>query len=196
MIDAVRRDLGEGSWIDYHATWLGADGALMGQLIATLPLRSLMVTVHGKEHPQPRLTSWHADPGCTYRYSGLSLDPDPWTPELLELRGRLEGFCDASFNSVLANLYRDGGDAMGWHADDEPPLGRNPTIASLSLGAPRRFVLRHRQTGAKHEFALGRGSLLVMGGTTQHHWQHAVPRTAKKVEGRLNLTWRRFGRGS
>lgn len=196
MSSVTRRELQDGGWVTFDPQWLGVDEArvAMDRLVRTLPLRSEVVTVFGNRHPQPRLTAWHADPGCVYRYSGLTLEPNPWTGDLAALRDRTREACGVDVNSVLINLYRDGSDAMGWHADDEEPLGSNPVIASLSLGAPRRFVLRHERTREKIEYALGGGSLLVMGGTTQHHWRHAVPRTTKPVGPRLNLTWRRFNR--
>lgn len=190
----TRENLGEGAWIELRERWLEpADAStLMVRLVETLPLRTELVTVFGKRRTQPRLTAWHADPECVYRYSGLELEPSPWTPELASMRDRLASELDVPFNSVLLNLYRDGKDSMGWHADDERPFGENPTIASVSLGVPRRFVLRHRETRETRELWLGGGSLLVMGGTTQHGWQHAVPKTARPVGSRLNLTWRRF----
>jgi alkylated DNA repair dioxygenase AlkB len=144
---------------------------------------------------EPGLTAWHGDPGCTYRYSGRLFEPNPFTAELRALRERLREFLGHDFNTVLANLYRDGRDSMGWHSDDERELGpRAPddvVIASVSLGASRRFVLRHRRRPAeRHAFALGGGDLLVMGGTTQRRWQHAVPKTSVPVGPRLNLTFR------
>ena len=137
--------------------------------------------------------SWHGDPDAFYTYSGRTFTPNPWTPELLAIKERVDRAAGAAFNSVLVNYYRDGRDSMGEHADDEPELGPAPDnvlIASVSLGAPRRFVLRHRRSGATREWALGDGNLLVMGGTTQRHWRHRVPRTAVPVGPRMNLTFR------
>jgi len=146
------------------------------------------IRMFGKKVLQPRLQAWHGDK--SYTYSGLSMEPKPWNSILLTLRKRCESVAQCSFNSVLANLYRNGQDSMGWHQDNEPELGHNPVIASLSLGETRRFVLRHIQTRQKYEVALSHGSLLIMAGGTQHYWQHAVPKTAKPKDERINLTFR------
>ncbi|MEI8658712.1 alpha-ketoglutarate-dependent dioxygenase AlkB family protein [Vibrio sp. Hal054] len=146
------------------------------------------IQLFGKHVLQPRLQAWHGDK--SYTYSGLSMQPQPWTPTLLELKSRCEAVAKLNFNSVLANLYRDGQDSMGWHQDNETELGINPVIASLTLGESRRFVLRHLSTKEKYEVELGHGSLLIMAGETQHYWQHSVPKTAKPKEERINLTFR------
>jgi len=140
--------------------------------------------------PFPRLTAWYAAPGLTYSYSGVTHHAVPWTPELLAVKQRAEAVAATAWNSLLLNLYRDGRDSIGFHADDEPELGTNPVIGSISLGAERRFVLKHPASGEKLEFNLPNGSLLVMGGTSQHHWRHGVPKTAKPVGPRINLTFR------
>lgn len=149
------------------------------------------VRLFGREHATPRLSCWIGDPGARYRYSGLVREPQAWTPALAALRTRLAAELDATFDSVLANLYRDGRDAMGWHADDEPELGPRPVIASLSLGATRRFLLRHRDGTPRIALDLPHGSLLVMRGATQATYRHALPRTARPVGPRINLTFRR-----
>lgn len=149
------------------------------------------VRLFGREHPAPRLSCWIGDPGARYRYSGVVREPRPWPAALDALRGRLSASIGVPFDSVLANLYRDGRDAMGWHADDEPELGPAPVIASLSLGATRRFVLRHRTGAPRLAVDLPAGSLLVMQGATQANYRHALPRTAKPVGPRINLTFRR-----
>lgn len=177
-----------------------------------------MIRLFGRTIPSPRLAAWYGDAGAIYRYSGLTHQPLPWTDTLLELRRRVEsacgeflgqlgkpsraaevqgarhtpGFSGGLFNSVLANLYRDGHDSMGWHSDDEPELGPEPVIASLSLGATRRFQLRHksRRDLQTVTLELGDGDLLVMAGTTQCHWQHQIPKTRKPVGPRINLTFR------
>lgn len=151
---------------------------------------SRTITMFGKRHPEPRLTAWHGDEGARYRYSGIELSPSPWTPLLGSLRTICERISGAGFNSVLLNLYRDGNDKMGWHADDEPELGPDPVIASMSLGAVRRFRFRHRDTGEVVECEPPSGSLLVMSGSTQHRWVHEVPRQARVGEPRINLTFR------
>lgn len=141
--------------------------------------------------PIPRRTAFYGDAGIRYSYSGITHVAAGWTPELAELREQVQAFCDARFNTVLLNHYRDGRDSMGLHADDEPELGRNPLIASVSLGGTRRFVLKHNETGERLEYELSHGSLLVMGGTLQHFWRHGIPKTRKPVAERINLTFRR-----
>lgn len=152
------------------------------------------ITLFGRRCLQPRLQAWHGDK--SYRYSGLKMEPRPWTPELLHLRTRCEQAAGTTFNSVLLNLYRDGQDSMGWHQDNEPELGSHPIIASLSLGGSRRFLLRNKQTDEKIEFLLGHGDLLIMAGSTQTHWQHSLPKTAKPCQPRINLTFRTIVTGS
>ena len=151
------------------------------------------IILYGKPRLQPRLSAWYGEPDAVYRYSGLTLYPQPWTPCLQHLRERIETLLNTSFNSVLLNLYRHGQDSMGWHSDDEPELGQQPLIASLSLGAVRRFRLRHKHR--RHPgiaVNLTPGSVLVMAGVTQDHWQHCVPKTQCNIGARINLTWRRI----
>lgn len=140
----------------------------------------------------PRLTAFVADTGVVYRYSGVSHAGSGWSLDLRNLRRRVEQVTGATFNGVLLNLYRDGRDSMGQHADAEPELGPNPLVASVSLGAVRTFVLRHRPGPEKRSLDLAHGSLLVMGGTLQHHWVHELPKTKQPVGERINLTFRRF----
>jgi alkylated DNA repair dioxygenase AlkB len=150
------------------------------------------VLIFGQRRLVPRLVAWHGDPGAHYSYSGTDHRPEPWTPELEHVRRRARELTGSDFNAVLLNLYRGGSDGMGWHADDEPELGRNPVIASVSLGAERRFCLRHRRRREQRlDLALPHGSLLCMGGPTQHHWLHALPKTRRPVGERINLTLRR-----
>ena len=165
---------------------------LLAQLTAGIAWEQRAIRIFGQEIPQPRLTAWYGDPAARYAYSGLVWEPRPWTPALLALRQQVETATNSRFNSVLLNLYRDGRDSMGWHSDDEPELGPAPAIASLSLGATRRFRLRPR-TGLVHPplaLDLPSGSLLLMRGPTQRHWQHALPKTARPIGPRLNLTFR------
>src|SRR5262249_55767076 len=131
----------------------------------------------GRGRPFPRLTAWFADPGLTYTYSGVTHQATPWTPLLLDGRRRVEQASRPSFNSSLSNLCGDGRDSIGLHSDAEPELGRNPVVASVSLGSVREFVLRHKKPRETVKLPLGHGSLLVMGGTCQHHWLHGVPKT-------------------
>ena len=149
------------------------------------------IVIFGQTRRVPRLVAWHGDPGTAYTYSGTAHEPLPWTPELQRIRHRVEELTAHRFNSVLLNLYRDGRDGMGWHADDEPELGREPVIASVSLGATRRFKLRHRRSrSAANTLDLAHGDLLLMAAPTQHHYVHAVPKTARPVGARVNLTFR------
>jgi alkylated DNA repair dioxygenase AlkB len=150
------------------------------------------VVVFGRRVLQPRLTAWFGDDGCSYTYSGATLNPAPWTPFLSGIRRRCEEVSQSTFNSVLLNLYRGGSDAVSWHSDDEPALGEQPVIASVSLGATRRFDMRHRESGLTIKTNLGAGSLLVMSGRSQSHWKHQVPRTSKDIGPRINMTFRRI----
>ncbi|ELB2922688.1 alpha-ketoglutarate-dependent dioxygenase AlkB family protein [Vibrio alginolyticus] len=160
------------------------------QLRKTLPWHQEHITMFGKSVLQPRLQAWHGD--AAYTYSGLTMQPHPWTPELTQLKVRCESVADVTFNSVLANLYRHGQDSMGWHQDNEPELGRNPVIASLNLGETRRFLLRNLHCKTEIEYELSHGSLLIMAGELQHHWKHCVPKTAKTKDERINLTFRQI----
>lgn len=182
------------------AAWLRRDvldraraDAAFRRLIDELPWTEHELEMFGRTVLEPRLSAWIGDEGTAYRYSGRLREPRPWTPALIELRALCESLADARFNSVLANLYRTGSDSMGWHADDEPELGPHPVIASLSLGATRRFRLRHRLTRETVSIDLPAGSLLVMRGPCQEHWQHSLPKTAREVGPRINLTFRRTG---
>lgn len=190
---AQHHDLGRGSWASLFPEFVVEHAALMQRLLETLPLRQEPITMFGKTHLTPRLTSWHGDSGCGYRYSRRFFEPRSWTPELSEVRAQLVELSGYGFNSVLVNHYRDGMDAMGAHADDEPELGPSRGdigVASVSLGGRRRFLLRPKQAGDTTEFALGEGDLLLMGGATQQHFKHWVPRTKRPVEPRMNLTFR------
>jgi alkylated DNA repair dioxygenase AlkB len=166
--------------------------ACFSELLDLVEWEQHLIRIRGREVASPRLSAWYGDPDAHYRYSGLSLEPRPWLPPILELKTKVEGACDAPFNSVLLNLYRDGADSMGWHSDDEPELGERPVIASLSLGATRRFRLRHRRRKDLEPVAidLESGSLLIMQGDTQRFWKHQVPKTKRTVEPRINLTFR------
>ncbi len=162
---------------------------VMARLMAEIDWRQDVATIVGRSVPLPRLTAWHGDAG--YRYSGIDNPPRAWTPLLLELRAIAGRVAGSAFNSVLLNLYRDGSDGMGWHADDERPLGRDPVIASLSFGATRRFRLKHRtEPDLSLSLELPPGSCLVMAGALQHHWRHALPKTRRPVGPRVNLTFR------
>jgi alkylated DNA repair dioxygenase AlkB len=158
---------------------------------ATTTWRQETIAMYGRPVPIPRLSAWYGDPGCTYTYSDITMAPLPWTAVLLEIKAEVEREAGVAFNSVLANLYRDGRDSVAWHADDEPELGRGPVIASVSLGATRTFQLRHRHDpAARWQVDLEHGSLLLMRGATQRAWLHQLPKTGRPVGRRVNLTFR------
>jgi len=161
-----------------------------------LAWRQDTIKIAGKPVPIPRLQAWYGETGTEYTYSGLKLTPEPWANTLLEIKSQVEPKAGISFNSMLANLYRDGRDSVGWHSDDEKELGNNPVIASVSFGATRNFVLKHRKLRQleKISLPLEHGDLLVMDGPTQHHWVHQIPKTRKPVRPRINLTFRRICR--
>ena len=193
---AVREALTEGAWLMFFENFVADQLEMKAILERTLPLRQEPLTLFGKTHLTPRLVSWHGDPGCLYTYSRQTFAPSPFTPELASLRARLHAVTGDDYNGVLANLYRDGRDSMGWHSDDERELGprwpEDIRVASISLGARRRFVLRQKNGDFQREFALGEGSLLVMGGATQRDFRHALPRTCTPCGSRLNLTFRQL----
>lgn len=160
-------------------------------LMEEIPWKQESVLMYGKKIPMPRLTAWIGDPGRTYRYSGVTYTPLDWTKTTGTIRDMIQSRTGERFNTVLANLYRDGQDSMGFHADNEPELGENPVIASVSLGGVRSFQLRHnKKKDQRVDMKLESGSLLVMGGAMQHHWRHGVPKTTREVEPRINLTFR------
>lgn len=149
------------------------------------------IKVYGKIYPQPRLTALYGNNDRAYSYSGITMYPKNFTAELLEIKEKIESQLDVVFTTCLLNLYRDGQDSNGWHADDEKELGIHPVIASLSLGQERYFHLKHKQfKERKHKMVLQHGSLLIMKGATQHHWLHQIPKTSRSVAGRINLTFR------
>lgn len=155
--------------------------------------QSRKIKIFGRFVDQPRLMAWHGDENKKYKYSGTVFDPQPWTQDLLDIKNKIESVCDLSFNSVLLNLYRNGQDSMGWHSDDEKELGRDPIIASLSLGQERRFIFRDKKDHEnKRELVLKHGSLLIMSGKTQEYYHHSVPKQLKINEPRINLTFRRI----
>jgi len=159
---------------------------------ATTPWESVELTVFGRRVNEPRLSAWVNEDGRPYVYSGTSRHAHRFTPALDDLRRRVEQTSGHTFNSALVNLYRNGDDSLGWHADDEPENGREPVIASVSFGAVRRFDLRHRETKETIKIDLTSGSLLLMSGATQHKWVHQVPRQRKVRAPRINVTFRRL----
>jgi alkylated DNA repair dioxygenase AlkB len=166
---------------------------LFRQLLAETPWNDGSYLAGGRRFQLPRLQAWFSDPGVAYRYADNLLNSHPWTPTLLDLKSRVEALCETTFNAVLVNLYRSGQDAVGWHADDEPDLGPAPVIASLSLGAVRRFALRPKNAPsvAPLSLPLPAGTLLLMSPPLQRDWEHAVPADANVTEPRINLTFRR-----
>ena len=176
-----------------HALSAADAGRLFDTLMAATAWRQEIATVMGRRVPIPRLTAWHGEAG--YVYSGIRMAPLPWNPPLLEIKAVAEACAGQAFNSVLLNLYRDGRDSVSWHADNEPGLGRDPVIASISFGATRRFQMKRRGSSHRLSLDLPHGSCLVMAGATQHHWLHQVPKTARPVGPRINLTFRAMAPG-
>lgn len=173
---------------------VGRADQVLDELIHTTPWRAEDVLVWGRKYPQPRLIAWYGDPGRAYTYSGIAMNPLPWTPLLLELRAVVENVCSESFNSVLLNYYRNERDSMGMHSDDEPELGHRPTIASLTLGQERIFMFQHKVQRADRpvRLALPSGSLLLMKGDTQRNWKHGIAKSSTPMGPRVNLTFRKI----
>ena len=178
--------------LKYYANFIPPTQAtsIMQSLQQSLSWRQEQITLYGKTHDVPRLQAWYGDENADYQYSNLSMRPLRWDPALLELKQKCEHACNNHFNSVLANLYRHGQDGIGRHADNEPELGRQPVIASLSFGEVRNFDFYHNQSKEKVRLPLENGSLLIMSGNTQTHWQHSVAKTKKELAARINLTFR------
>ena len=181
--------------IQYFPNFFPASEAddLLDRLIRGIMWKQNTIKMYGKENPVPRLEAWYGDQGKTYTYSGITMEPNPWNDELEEIKKCIEPISGVLFNSVLINYYRDGKDRVAWHSDDERELGINPVIGSVSLGAERNFKLRHKkfkENNLKQNIGLTHGSFLLMSGSTQHHWMHEIPRTAKPIGPRINLTFR------
>jgi len=150
--------------------------------------------IYGNEINLPRLTAWYGDNDKNYTFSGITLNPKNWTNELIDIKNIVEQVSSYKFNSVLLNLYRNGKDSISWHTDAEPELGKNPVIVSVSFGANRKFQLRHKLKKDVDTVSmdLTHGSLLIMKGTTQHFWQHQIPKTNENNNERINLTFRKI----
>jgi len=159
-------------------------------LMKVLSFEQKDIMMFGKRIEIPRLESFHAEDGKSYGYSGKRLDTIPFNPILTSIKEKIEGQISVHFNSVLVNLYRNENDSNGWHADDEKELGKNPVIASISLGTKRRFQLKHKLEPLKHTLDLNNGDLLIMGGTLQSNWKHQVPKEKYVCGPRINLTFR------
>ncbi len=166
--------------------------AYLSYFLQHLPWRSDEVKLYGRHIQTARQVVWYADQAYHYRYSGVARQALPWDDCLLQLKQRIEQHTGEQFNSCLANLYVDGMQGMGWHSDDDMSLHRKTTIASLSLGATRKFVFRHKRTQEKVALQLQHGQLMVMQGETQQHWQHALMKSSKILQPRINLTFRQF----
>ncbi len=189
----IEHSLSPGCWISYCPQWISAPTAdlHLAQLHDELDWQAGHIRLFGKWVAIPRQHAWYGDPQASYGWSGQRAETLSWHPLLRQLRDRLSEHCQSPLNGVLANLYRDGEDCMHWHADNERELGDKPLIAALSFGAERRFALRHKHRAfATHRLKLAHGSLLVMGGACQEHWQHALPRSKRVSQPRISLTYR------
>jgi len=186
MIERI--ELRDGGWLLYDPQFFAADesAAIFTELREKLEWHQVFT----RGIPFPRLIAYLADDGVKYSYSGVSHAPAPWTPITLDIKQRVEAASESVFNSLLLNLYRHGKDSMGYHTDYDSQVGPNPVIASVTFGAVRRFVMKHVKSGEKMSFELENGSLLVMGGTSQHYYHHAVPKTEVEIGERINLTFR------
>ena len=163
------------------------------KLMLEVDWKQYYIQIFGKRLPQPRLTAWYGEKGTSYSYSGIHLEPIPFTPLIEQIKNDIEKFSGQKFNSVLLNLYRNHFDSMGWHSDDEKELGLEPNIASLSLGSSRMFQLKHKTLKEKKlKLSLNNGSLLLMGGSMQHNWLHSIPKSAQETGPRINLTFRKI----
>jgi alkylated DNA repair dioxygenase AlkB len=174
---------------------IGAPTAqVLRELIEETPWRAESLVLWGRRYPQPRLTAWYGDRDARYVYSGIELDPLPWTPRLLATKASVERATGSRFNSVLLNYYRNERDSMGMHSDDEPELGAAPIIASLSFGDARTLIFRHRSDRGREplRIELGDGSLLLMQGATQRNWKHGIAKERRPRGARVNLTFRRI----
>lgn len=177
---------------NYYGPILSAAQAslFMESLLHNIEWKNDEAIIFGKHFITKRMAAWYGDAGYAYTYSNTTKQALPWTKDLLQLKAIVEQQCHIQFNSCLLNLYHDGNEGMAWHSDDEKSLGRNTTIASLSLGAERKFAFKHKQTKLTTSVILQSGSLLVMRGSTQTHWLHALPKTTKVTRPRINLTFR------
>jgi len=179
--------------ITYFSNFLDYENAstCFELLKSSIPWRQDEIRVYGKIYPQPRLTALYGNNNRSYSYSGITMQPLPFSETILDLKIKLSEVTPVNFTSCLINLYRDGKDSNGWHSDDEKELGQNPVIASVSLGQERYFHLKHKYLkNLKHKILLEHGSLLLMRGQTQHYWLHQIAKTTKPIGERINLTFR------
>lgn len=171
--------------------------ALMKSLMSQIDWQTETIKIAGVDKLSPRLTAWYGDTDASYRYSGIDHKPRAWTQALLQIKSKIEAVTGESFNSALCNLYRNGQDSVAWHSDDEPDLfgqnGEQPIIASLSLGVTRKFQMKHKtRKDLRHHLSLTSGSLLLMAGNTQSHWQHQIPKEPGIEQARINITFRKI----
>ena len=179
--------------LEYYPDFFKSEIAndLFEKLKNEIPWQQDDIMVYGKTYAQPRLTALFGNEGKPYGYSNIIMQPHNWSPLMMFIKTEIESVCNENFTTVLLNKYRDGRDSNGWHADNEKELGRNPIIASVSFGAERVFQMKHNTIkDFKQNIVLEHGSLLIMSGTTQHFWKHQIPKTAKPIGERINLTFR------
>lgn len=193
--DGVALPIEDGQLHYYPNAFAEAEAdALMQHCLTDLPWRQDHISIAAKSIPIPRLQCWLGDPDAHYSYSNIALSPQPWPEFLRPIKARLEILCAHSFNSALANYYRDGADSVDWHSDDEQELGENAIIASLSLGTSRMFELKHRYKRSLQtlKITLSHGSVLIMKGSTQQYWRHRIAKVKNMDEARINLTFRKI----
>lgn len=177
----------------YYSSFIPAadSTSIYHQLLEEISWEEKSIKIFGRELLQPRKIAWYGDDQISYTYSNLRQIAKPWTPLLSSIKNQIQEFTGREFNSVLLNLYRSDRDSMGWHSDNEKELGENPFIASLSFGHPRIFQLKHMSRELKTSLLLENGSLLLMGGSIQHHWKHQLPKRRALCGPRMNLTFRK-----
>lgn len=174
-----------------HAFTVAESDVLMQSMVNNIHWKHEAILMFGKQVMQPRLTAWYGDSGKQYSYSGITMQPQPWTGDLLSIKQFVENIAGAQFNSALLNYYRNGQDSMGWHRDNERELSVNPVIASVSFGAARKFQLRYyKDKSITRSIQLTHGSLLLMRGETQHYWEHQLPKIKAETGKRINITFR------
>lgn len=180
--------------VNYHPNFIPADNhiKLMDQLQQSLQWDADQLMMFGKLVTTRRKVAWIGDPNCAYTYSGVKKQPQSWTPELLTIKSQIEELAQSDFNSCLLNFYHDGSDGMGWHSDNEKELDPHSPIASLSLGARRKFSFRHKEDKTTLPLYLDNGSALIMYSPTQQFWQHALLKTTTVSTPRINLTFRKI----
>jgi alkylated DNA repair dioxygenase AlkB len=191
--EPVYLSIPDGEVIIFHGFFSNKESDdLFQELLSGIAWRQDKIKYYGKEMDLPRLTAWYGDKDKSYTYSRIPMNPEPWTPILLSIKEKIETVAGVNFNSVLLNLYRNGRDSVSWHSDDEPELGENPTVGSVSFGQTRPLQFRHklRKDLSKIDVQLTHGSLLLMTGQTQRFWQHQIPKTTRYLKPRINLTFR------